>query len=87
MHSKLVLLLLRSLAVPICTGVRKLNRDSEKYPCLSLSVSCAQNQNSLKASLLCVLGPVLNSMCSYWDVSQLVLLLFPAPCCRNVIDE
>lgn len=63
------------------------SRASEKSPSLSLSASCAQKLNSLKASLIHVLGPVSSSMSSYQNITQLVLILVAAPHCHNVTDE
>lgn len=71
----------------MCAGVCKLSRASEKTPSASLPGSCVQNQNSLEALLLHVLGPVISSMGSYQDITQLVLFLRAAPRCHNVIDE
>lgn len=56
-------------------------------PLPPLSVSCTQKLNSLRASLIHVLGPVSSSMSSYQNVTQLVLLLVAAPHCHNVTDE
>lgn len=37
--------------------------------------------------MLHVLGPVSSSMCSYQDITQLVLFLLAVPPCCNVIDK